>query len=100
MSHFLFVVEIPPAEPGLVSMPARNVSGQWQTFQQETQSKKTLASNSKQLCSNVWLLEAKNALPALVELTNLAQKNGLQTTSYLFSGDAIELAPRIKATES
>jgi hypothetical protein len=84
MQQFLFIVEIPKANH---TIPPSHVTAQWQSFEGELDATQSSVVKSTKTSRNVWLFDSKNALPALLELSGLAEKHGLAYKAYLISGD-------------
>ena len=91
MEQFLFVVDIPT---GLeTSVPPLNVSNEWLQFENRSKSIKLPVGTISHPTRNVWLFDTKNALPALLELSGLAQGLGLTYNAFLISGEITQLSP-------
>lgn len=96
MPKIIFVVEIPNYE-ALASVQS-SAHGDWMKFEAGIKSKPALSRKSTQTSGNVWMLDAENALPSLLELSNLAEKCGLPYRAFLISGDVTELNRPTKPT--
>ena len=88
MQQFLFVVEIPKDDH---TSPPSHESYAWRSYESECDNALTPAAKKNKISRNVWLLDAENALPTLLELSNLAKKHEVSYRSLLISGDVTNL---------
>ena len=68
-----------------------NTSGTWLKFQNGTKSMKLQSASARQVSRNVWMLDAKNSLPLLLELSALANTCSLQYSAFLVEGEVTPL---------
>ena len=89
MQQFLFVVEISYPSGSAVGT---NVSHEWSSFEAAAQNGLPPALAKNKIARNVWLFDSENALPSLIELSNLAKNCGLVYKSFLLPEKATSLA--------
>lgn len=80
MSHFLFVVEVPPSE---AISTAPSYSDAWQEFERESNTILAPVKSAIRLQLNSWLIPVENSLPILVELCAAANGHKLTYSALL-----------------
>ncbi|AMC34723.1 hypothetical protein [Janthinobacterium sp. B9-8] len=91
MSHFLFIVDMPPERPGSANNPPMNTAASWPSFEIRANEIALPNQDSTRLCRNVWLLDAEKTLPILLNLSSLAKKHELSYSAHLIDGDITQL---------
>jgi len=93
MQQFLIVVEIPPLPQGSVGAA---VSPDWSQFSHKASTTIKTLKTATQLQPNAWLLPAEKGLPALMELSDMANLHRLSYSVVLIPDGAVTLALDVK----
>jgi hypothetical protein len=91
MSHFLFIVDMPPVKHGTTNNPQMNTAVSWPSFESRADEIYLPSQSSIRLCRNVWLLDAEKSLPILLNLSSLAKTHELRYSAHLIDGDITQL---------
>ena len=90
MNHILFVVEVPDIKH-LSGYPPSDEAKNWHKFLQGAKNISGSYSVKTKTSPNVWLIEAKNGLPFLSDISSLASELQLSYSAFLIPSEIINM---------